>query len=74
MATTNIFKRLKNRERINGDDQDGYKLRETSSATRKLLLEMNNAEKPTEVRRYLSLITETKIDESIVIFPPLYIN
>ncbi|UAY55072.1 hypothetical protein [Arachidicoccus terrestris] len=74
MATTNIFKRLKNGERINGDDQDGYKLRETSSATRKLLLKMNNAEKPTEVRRYLSLITETKIDESIVIFPPLYIN
>lgn len=63
MATTNIFKRLKNGERINSDDQDGYKLREASSATRKLLRKMNNAEKATEVRHYLSPITETKLDE-----------
>jgi acetyltransferase-like isoleucine patch superfamily enzyme len=69
-----IFERLKAGETISPTDPEAYKMREASYATRKLLLQMNNASDPSEIRDLLSQITASEIDESVAVFPPLYIN
>lgn len=69
-----IFTRLRDGETIPSGDPEAYKMRDASYATKALLIEMNNASDPAEVRRLLSQITGSEIDESIAIFTPLYIN
>lgn len=71
---TTIFERLKNGEIISATDQDAYKMREASFATKKIIIEMNNASNPDEIRNFLSQITDSKIDESVTVFTPLHIN
>jgi acetyltransferase-like isoleucine patch superfamily enzyme len=74
MQTKTIFERVKNGEIISPTDKDAYKMREASFATKKLLVEMNNASDPAKIKDFLSQITETEIDESVTVFTPLYIN
>jgi acetyltransferase-like isoleucine patch superfamily enzyme len=74
MQTTDIFERLKNGETILSTDPEAYKMREASFATKKLLVQMNNASDPDEIRNLLSQITGSEIDESVDVFTPLYIN
>lgn len=74
MQITDIFERLRNGETILPNDPQAYKMREASFATKKLLVQMNNATDPTEIRDLLSQITGAEIDESITVFTPLYIN
>lgn len=74
MQTTDIFERLKKGETILPNDTEAYKMREASFATKKLLVQMNNATESEEIRRFLSQITGTEIDESVTVFTPLYIN
>ncbi|MNQ78504.1 putative acetyltransferase [compost metagenome] len=74
MQTKTIFERLKNGEIISPTDKDAYKMREASFATKKLLIEMNNASDPAEIRSLLCQITDSEIDESVTIFTPLHIN
>ncbi len=74
MQTTDIFERLRNGETILPNDPQAYKMREASYDTRKLLVQMNNATTSTEIRDLLSQITGWEIDESVVVFTPLYIN
>jgi acetyltransferase-like isoleucine patch superfamily enzyme len=69
-----IFERLKNGETILPTDPEAYKMREASFLTKKLLVQMNNATNPEEIRNLLSQITGSEIDESVNIFTPLYIN
>jgi len=69
-----IFSRLRNGEAISSNDPEGYKLREASYATKKLLVRMNNSADPEEIRDVLSLITTTDIDRSVAVFTPLWIN
>jgi len=69
-----IFERLLSGETIQPGDPQAYKLRESSFATKKLLLQMNNAADPAEVRNLLGKITSTEIDETVAVFTPLYIN
>lgn len=69
-----IFERLRNGETIPADDPQAYKMREASYATKELLVQMNNASDPTAIRDLLSRITDSKIDESVAVFTPLYIN
>jgi acetyltransferase-like isoleucine patch superfamily enzyme len=71
---TNIFERLRKGETITANDSEAYKLRETSFATKKLLVQLNNAEDPAEIREFLIQITGSEIDESVAVFTPLYIN
>lgn len=71
---TDIFERLRNGETIPSVDPQAYKLREASYATKKLLVQMNNAADPAEIRNLLSQITDSKIDESVAVFTPLHIN
>lgn len=74
MKTTTIFERLKNGEIISTTDKEAYKMREASFATKKVLVEMNNSSDPSEIRYFLSQITDTEIDESVTVFTPLHIN
>jgi len=69
-----IFERLRNGETILPGDPQAYKMREASYATKKLLVQMNDSADPEEIRHLLSQITGTEIDESVVVFTPLYIN
>jgi acetyltransferase-like isoleucine patch superfamily enzyme len=73
MANT-IFNRLKAGESILPNDPEAYKLIEASFDTKKILVEMNNASNPNEIRTLLGQITATEIDESVTVFTPLYIN
>lgn len=74
MQTTDIFERLRNGETILPTDPETYKMREASYKTKELLVQMNNATDPAEIRELLSQITATEIDESVAVFTPLYIN
>jgi len=74
METQDIFERLQNGETISSTDAQAYKMREASFATKALLLQMNNTANPGEIRKLLSEITSTEIDESVTIFTPLHIN
>lgn len=74
MVTQDIFDRLRNGETISSNDAQAYKMREASFATKKLLVQMNNATEPEEIRSMLSEITATEIHESVTIFTPLHIN
>ena len=69
-----IFERLRNGETIPPNDQEAFKMREASFTTKKLLVQMNNSSDPAEIRDLLSQITGSKIDESVAVFTPLYIN
>src|SRR4051812_18146431 len=69
-----IFERLRNGESISSSDPEAFKLREASFATKKLLVQLNNSFDPAEIRDLLSQITGSEIDESVVVFTPLYIN
>lgn len=69
-----IFERLKKGETILPSDPEAYKMREASYHTKKLLVQMNNATEPSEIRDLLGQITSSEIDESVTVFTPLYIN
>lgn len=72
--TKNIFERLLNGEAILSNDPEAFKMRDASYATKKLLVKMNSADEPAEIRNLLSQLTRSEIDESVAIFTPLYIN
>lgn len=74
MDTTDIFERLKKGETILPSDPQAYRMREASYSTKKLLVQMNNATDPEEIRSLLSQITGSEIDESVAVFTPMYIN
>ncbi|MDR2920998.1 MAG: sugar O-acetyltransferase [Tannerella sp.] len=74
MDKSDIFERLRNGEIIPAGDPQGYRMREASYATKKLLVQMNNSSDPAKIRDLLSRITGSMIDESVAVFTPLYIN
>ncbi|SFH06220.1 sugar O-acetyltransferase [Pedobacter insulae] len=74
MQTIDIFERLRRGETILPTDPEAYKMREASYKTKELLVQMNNATDPADIRKLLSQITGAEIDESLAIFTPLYIN
>ena len=73
-AGRDIFERLRKGETITPKDPQAYRMLEASFDTKKLLVQMNNATDPKEVRDLLGQITGSAIDESVAIFTPLYIN
>ncbi|WP_318346009.1 sugar O-acetyltransferase [Flagellimonas baculiformis] len=74
MDKMDIFERLKKGETIPPSDPQAYRMREASYSTKKLLVQMNNATEPEEIRDLLSQITSSEIDKSVAVFTPLYIN
>jgi len=71
---TDIFTRLRNGETVPFNDPEYSRLRDVSSATRQLLLQLNQSADPQEMLDLLSRITGSQIDESTAIFPPFYVN
>jgi acetyltransferase-like isoleucine patch superfamily enzyme len=69
-----IFEQLRHGEIIAPANPEAYKFREASFATKKVLVQMNNSSDAGEIRKLLSQITGSKIDESVTVFTPLYIN
>jgi len=69
-----IFEQLRGGETIASNNPEAYKLLGACFATKKLLVRMNNSADPPKIRDLLSQITGSTIDESVVIFTPLYIN
>ncbi len=74
MEAPTVFQRLVNGEAISPADPEAYQLREASFETKKLVLRMNSTPEPAEIRNFLSQITASDIDESVVVFTPLHIN
>jgi acetyltransferase-like isoleucine patch superfamily enzyme len=74
MEAKTIFQRLVNGEAVSSKDPNAIKLREASNDTKKLVLKMNHTPDPSEIRYFLSQITESEIDESVAVFTPLHIN
>lgn len=65
---------LKNGEIVLASNPQAAQLREASYATIKLLKQLNSSSDAAEIRAILSQITGTAIDESVALFPPVYIN
>lgn len=74
MKTKSMFERLRDGETIQANDPEGYKMRDASFETKKLLVQMNNSSSSIEIRDLLSQITDSKIDDTVDVFTPLYIN
>jgi acetyltransferase-like isoleucine patch superfamily enzyme len=74
MQTKTIFERLKEGETILSNDNEAYKMREASFATKKISVQMNNSTDPVEIRNLLSQITASEIHESVTVFTPFHIN
>lgn len=72
--TKDIFGQLRDGETVAPNHPEAYKLREASFATKKLLVQLNNSADPAEIRELLTQITDSEIDETVVVFTPLYIN
>lgn len=73
-SAKDIFQLLKEGQTVLSDHPETYKLRDASFETKKLVTKMTNSADPKEIRHYLSLITNSVIDESVVVFTPLHIN
>ena len=73
-GSKDIFQQLRDGEAIAANNPEAGKLREASFATRKKLVQMNNASDTAEIRDLLSQITGSRIDESVAVFTPLYLN
>lgn len=73
-SPNDIFHRLRKGETLSPDDPQGFKLREASYLTKKLLVPMNNSSDPNEIRKILRQITGTDVHETVTVFTPLYIN
>lgn len=69
-----IFNELKNGRTITPQHPQIKDLREASYDTIRLLQQLNTSSDPGEIRKILSEITGTAIDETVALFPPVYIN
>lgn len=69
-----IFSELKNGTAVTPQHPQIKKLRDASYATIRLVKQLNASANPEEIRKILSEITGTVIDEMVAIFPPVYIN
>ncbi|RIV41860.1 sugar O-acetyltransferase [Flagellimonas pelagia] len=72
--TKDIFQRLLNGETVPFNDPDYFKIREASLDTRKLVSQLNRTIDPVEIRYILGQITGTKIDDTVGVFTPIFIN
>ncbi len=70
----NIFTDLANGETVTNSHQQIAELRTSSYATIRLLQKLNSSHNPLEIVQILNEITGKKIDETVAVFPPLYIN
>ena len=71
---TGIFDRLKAGEPIRLDDPEYQKVQEVVDRTIKLSSQLNTSTDISQVRKWLSEITGTEIDDTTTVFAPFYTN
>lgn len=71
---TDIFQRLLSGEAVPFDDPDYFKITTACNETRKVLVQLNAASNPEEIRNLLGEITGAEVHGSTMIFPPFQIN
>lgn len=71
---TDIFERLKNGVSVSFNDPQYYEIGDACKATKQLSQKMNNTSEASQILDYLQRITNSNIDESVVIFTPFHIN
>ncbi|NTE00903.1 sugar O-acetyltransferase [Agrobacterium tumefaciens] len=69
-----IFNDLRNGEIVTSAHPQIAELRKSSYATIQLVQQMNSSADPFTINEFLGKIIGEKIDESVAVFPPLYIN
>jgi acetyltransferase-like isoleucine patch superfamily enzyme len=71
---TDIFQRLLKGEAVKFIDPDYFRISNACNDTRKLLVRLNAAADPEEIRTLLGMIVGSEIDSTTMIFPPFHIN
>jgi len=71
---SNILERLKKGEIISPEDGEIDEIRKACLQTKKLVLKLNNTTDAKEMHELLEKIIDSKIDKSVAVFTPLYIN
>ena len=74
MVKLDIFQRLRIGEAVPFYDTDYFNITEACAATRKLLVQFNNASALDEMRSLLGAITDSEIDSTTTVFTPFHIN
>lgn len=69
-----IFQRLLNGEAVPFNDPDYFRIINACNETRKLLVQLNAASDPEEIRSLLEMITGFGVDNSTMVFPPFQVN
>jgi acetyltransferase-like isoleucine patch superfamily enzyme len=73
-AHTDIFQRLLNGEAVAFNDPDYFQINNACNDTRKLLVQLNAASHPEEIRMLMGKITGSEIDATTMVFPPFQVN
>ena len=71
---TDIFQRLLTGEAVSFRDPDYFKISNACNETRKLMVQMNVASDPEEIRNLMGKIIGLEVDATTMVFPPFQIN
>ena len=74
VAYTDIFHRLVKGEVVAFNDPEYFRIIDACNGTRKLLVQLNAASNPDEIRKLIGMITGSKVDATTMVFPPFQIN
>lgn len=69
-----IFEKLRKEERICSTDSERELIRVASYETIGLVKQINQSADPVEIRELLAKVTSRKIDDSVTLFTPIFIN
>ena len=69
-----IFQRLLNGEAVPFNDPDYFRISNACNETRKLLVHLNAASDPEEIRNLLWKMTGVEVHATTLVFPPFQIN
>src|SRR5688500_5355621 len=71
---TDIFQRLLQGEAVSFNDPGYFRIIKACNDTRKLLVKLNAASEPEEIKSLISKIIGFKVDATTMVFPPFQIN
>jgi len=74
VANIDIFQRLLKGEAVPFIDPEYSRIIDACNGTRKLLVQLNSASHPDEIRKLMGKITGSEVDATTMVFPPFQIN
>jgi len=74
VQNSDIFQRLLRGEAVPFNDSDYFKISNACNETRRLLVQLNAASEPEEIKNLVSLITGYELDATTIVFPPFQVN